>query len=149
MRQIEDVDRDKILDALDELEFFQHFSLYEKKRITGMHAHFFVYDAEELMIEEGTTDTAFLILVTGKAVVLKAGVEQPLARIGPGDFVGEMAFLTSMARTTTVQAESQTLAIRVDQELLARLGAEIREKIKDRIIRKLVDRVAELTRRLS
>ena len=149
MRQIEDVDRDGIVDALDELEFFQNFSIYEKKRITGLFAHFFIYEQGEKLIEQGTSDTAFLILISGRASVHKAGVAEPLAVIGAGEFVGEMAFLSSQPRTTTVQAEEQTMVIRVDQELLGRLGAEIREKIKDRIIKKLVQRVADMTQRLS
>lgn len=147
MEQLEREEREKIVQALGRLAFFEKFSLYEKKRIAAHNTHFFTYKAGETIIEEGTKDTAFFVLAAGTVSVVKSGVDHPLATLKAGEFFGEMAFLSNMERTSGVVADEMVLVIRVDQELMGRLGVEIREKVKDKIIDKLVANVASTTQR--
>ncbi len=137
---------EKIVAKLDKLPFFQKFSTYEKKRVAGHHSSFEAYRASAKLIKEGDTDTSFFILISGSVSVVKQGAV--IIGLGPGEFFGEMAFLTNAARNTTVVAQDDVLALRVDQELLTRLSADIREKIKDQIIAKLVERLNKTTERL-
>lgn len=147
MEKVEQEEREKITQALGRLPFFEKFSLYEKKRIAAHGTHFYTFKQGESIIEEGTRDTAFFILATGKVSVVKKGVDHPLATLSAGEFFGEMAFLTNMERTSGVQADEMVLVIRVDQDLMTRLGVEIREKIKDKIIDKLAANLASMTER--
>lgn len=139
-------ERERILELVEKIDFFKGFTTYEKKRIAGHHAHFLNFPKGSLLIREGTLDTAFFILVAGQVKVLKGdGLE--LALLGPGEFFGELAFLTNMTRSTNVVAATDVIAIRVDQPLLGQLSAEIREKIKDRLIDKMADRLVNMTQR--
>ncbi|WP_130472481.1 cyclic nucleotide-binding domain-containing protein, partial [Candidatus Magnetaquicoccus inordinatus] len=69
--------------------------------------------------------------------------------LGTGEFFGEMAFLTNEPRQTSVVAiDDSVVALQVDQDLMKRLSAEIREKVKDQIITKLIERLNKTTERL-
>jgi CRP/FNR family transcriptional regulator, cyclic AMP receptor protein len=48
-------------------------------------------------------------------------VEQVLARVGPGDFFGEMALFDRSPRSATVQADTDVTLLVLDREALARL----------------------------
>jgi CRP-like cAMP-binding protein len=48
-------------------------------------------------------------------------VEQVLARIGPGDFFGEMALFDRSPRSATVQADTDVALLVLDRAALARL----------------------------
>lgn len=146
MAQVENYSPEKIVAMLNEVPFFAKFSTYEKKRVAGNHASFEHHRSGSQLIREGSTDTSFFILLTGSVSVVKQGAV--IINLGAGEFFGEMAFLTNAPRNTTVVAQDEVLAVRVDQELLKRLSAEIREKIKDQIINKLVERLNRTTERL-
>lgn len=138
--------RERLLAMVEQLEFFKGFTTYEKKRIAGHHAHFQSFAKGTTLIQEGTLDTAFFILVDGRVSVIK-GDGKALAFLGPGEFFGELAFLTNMVRSSNVVANSEVLVIRVDQPLLGQLSADIREKIKDRLIEKMAFRLVQITQR--
>lgn len=126
---------------MSRLDFFDLFSDAEKKRLTQLHSHFYAAEAGELIIQEGSTDSAFYILLSGKVFVTLDDKETPLAELLPGEFFGEVAFLTDTARTCNIEAESTAILLRVDKKLMAILDAPVREKIKDKIIEKLVARL--------
>jgi len=68
-----------------------------------------------VIIEEGSESEEMYVVVEGELVVTKhsASKEVELARIHPGDVVGEIALLDEAPRTATVSASAKTLAIRV------------------------------------
>jgi len=68
-----------------------------------------------VIIEEGSESEEMYVVVEGELVVTKhsASKEVELARIHPGDVVGEIALLDEAPRTATVSASAETLAIRV------------------------------------
>lgn len=142
----EEEERERILELVEQIEFFKGFTTYEKKRIAGYHAHFQTHAPDTLLIQEGTVDTAFFILVSGRVKVVK-GEGSEVARLEPGDFFGELAFLTNMPRSSNVVAATEVVVIRVDQALLGQLSADIREKIKDRLIDKMAHRLVRMTQR--
>ena len=51
-------------------------------------------------------------------------VEQVLARIGPGDFFGEMSLFDRSPRSATIQAESDATLLALDREAMRRLTAQ-------------------------
>lgn len=84
------------------------------------------FSAGERVIEESTPGDSFFLLEKGEVAVSKAigGATRPLARLGPGEFFGEMALLTGERRTATVTAATDVTLYVLDkagfQEVLAR-----------------------------
>ncbi|MEO5378339.1 MAG: cyclic nucleotide-binding domain-containing protein [Magnetococcus sp. DMHC-6] len=142
-----DIDREQTLILMDRLAFFSKFSPYEKKRIAAFSSQFLTFTPGEELILEDTLDTSFFILIRGQVSVVKGQTQ--LVKLGPGEVFGEMAFLTNSPRTTTIVADDSVLALKVDQELMTRMGAEIREKIKDRFIYKMTERIANTTDQMA
>jgi CRP-like cAMP-binding protein len=64
------------------------------------------YQAEEIVVREGTTGTALYIVLSGKARVERE--EKTIAELGTGDFFGELALIEEHPRTATVVASEQT-----------------------------------------
>ncbi|MBF0462999.1 MAG: cyclic nucleotide-binding domain-containing protein [Magnetococcales bacterium] len=147
MSQTDAMAPEKLLELLDKIPFFKDFSSYEKKRVVGNNTAFKSYRAGAKIIKEGDTDTSFFIILAGTASVVKQGAT--IINLGMGEFFGEMAFLTNEPRNTSVIAfDDAVVALQVDQELMKRLSADIREKVKDQIITKLIERLNKTTERL-
>jgi CRP-like cAMP-binding protein len=70
----------------------------------------------ELVLKEGEASRALYVVSSGMARVVKAG--QEVARLGPGELFGEMAFLTGQPRVASVLALGELRAVEVDEEAL-------------------------------
>jgi CRP/FNR family transcriptional regulator, cyclic AMP receptor protein len=137
---------DQIIDMMDLVPFFNDFTPYEKKRMASFKGGFVTYGPRTKIITEGEKDTSFYIILTGKVATVKQGAE--LNTMGKGEVFGEMAFFANTSRSTSVVAQDSVFLFRFDQESLQRLGCEIREKIKDQCLNKMVNRISKLTDRL-
>ena len=135
------IDRNFALNIMNRLTFFESFSPTEKKSLAQFHRHFAIYASGEIVIEEGAHDDSLFILLSGTAIVTKRRSAKPIATIQPGDFFGEIAFLTKGPRTATITAEGELIVIRVDDLMLEQLAPVTREKFKDNIIRCLIERL--------
>ena len=145
MYEIEKLEQKKIFDIINRLDFFNNFSIAEKQTIGTFHAHIFVYQKEEYLIREGDDDSSFFILLAGTTRVTK-GSSNPItiANLEAGEFFGEISFLTNSIRTSNVIANEEVIVIKVDKNMLENLNIHIREKIKDKIIEKLVARLDKM-----
>ncbi len=141
MEEVNNVTIEKILGIVERLDFFDDFSLGERRRIVNFNSHFLIYNKGEYVIKEKSNQTSFFILLSGTVSVTKGEESLPITRFDPGEFFGEISFLTHTHRTANVIADDTVIVMRVDKELLDELKAEIREKIKDKIIDKLVTRL--------
>jgi CRP-like cAMP-binding protein len=90
-------------DSLGELDLFAACSRAELQRveqlITPVHL-----PAGRVLMREGTIGHEFIVIAEGDAAVRVEGSVAPLAVIGPGGFVGEMALLNHEPRSATVTA---------------------------------------------
>jgi len=137
VQRILKLDRTKIMSIINRLAFFDKFSILEKHKMLAFHTQFFIYQSGEIIIEEGCYDSEFFILLDGSVDVIKTSNPVPLDTLEPGDFFGEISFLTGSPRTANVIASTRSIAIQIDHRMMKRLEPEIREKIKDQIIYKL------------
>jgi len=76
--------------------------------------------------------------------VIKNGNPVPLAELSPGAIFGEISFLAQFKRTTNIVANEPCTVIRVSKKLMETLGSDIREKIKDQIIKQLLHRMNKM-----
>lgn len=75
------------------------------------------------LLEEGTDGDAFFVIVTGELEVTKRSGKGalPLARLGPGGIVGEMAVIEGRPRNASVTAVGPSEVLRVPSEALLRV----------------------------
>lgn len=78
----------------------------------------------QVLVREAEAGEEMFVVLRGSMVISKAvtgRVEQVLARIGPGDFFGEMSLFDRSPRSATVQADADATVLVLDREALRRL----------------------------
>lgn len=104
--------------------------------------------AGHFVFREGDAGSEMYIIEWGSVEVLRAGRDQPLATLGPGDFFGEMAILEDQPRFASVRALTATRLLKVDRAAFAGMLRDNFE-IAVRIMRKLVARLRHTEEQLS
>jgi len=69
-------------------------------------------EADTILVRQGGLGREFLLILEGGARVEKDG--QTIARLGPGDFFGEMSLIDGMPRSASVIAESPTVLLVIE-----------------------------------
>ncbi|PYN06228.1 MAG: hypothetical protein DME02_16675 [Candidatus Rokuibacteriota bacterium] len=78
----------------------------------------------QVLLREGDTGDEMFLVRSGSLVISKAvtgRVEQVLARVGPGDFFGEMALFDRSPRSATIQADTDAVLLILDRPALTKL----------------------------
>jgi CRP/FNR family transcriptional regulator, cyclic AMP receptor protein len=78
----------------------------------------------QILLREGDSGDEMFLVRSGSLVISKGvtgRVEQVLARVGPGDFFGEMALFDRSPRSATIQADSDTMLLILDRAGLSKL----------------------------
>jgi cAMP-dependent protein kinase regulator len=80
------------------------------------------FDEGAVIISEGETGTAMYVIVSGEVKVYTRGTGNSgsvyLAKLGEGDFFGEVSVLTGKPRTATITASRPTELLRLDKTKL-------------------------------
>jgi cAMP-dependent protein kinase regulator len=79
------------------------------------------HDEGAVIISEGQPGTSMYVIASGEVKVYtspKAGGTVYLAKLGEGDFFGEVSVLTGKPRTATITASQRTELLRLDKEKL-------------------------------
>ena len=78
------------------------------------------HDEGSVIISEGDTGSSMYLIVSGEVKVYTRGRESTvyLARLGEGDFFGEVSVLTGKPRTATITASQRTELLRLDKDKL-------------------------------
>jgi CRP-like cAMP-binding protein len=92
--------------ALPNIELFSELSNKELKSVASLMTPVRV-KAGRVLTEEGQPGREFMIIIEGTATVRRSG--KVVARLGPGDFFGELAVIAGVPRTATVTADSDML----------------------------------------
>jgi signal transduction histidine kinase len=84
------------------------------------HAERLVLQPDETLIEEGSSGDALYVVLSGELQVSKRSGdgESPLARVGPGSILGEMAAIEQRPRIASVRAISEAEVLCVPREAL-------------------------------
>jgi len=98
------------------------------------------FPAGQILMAEGSSGHEFLVIIEGQVEVERGGTI--VAKLGPGDYVGELALLDAGPRTATVRTTTATTAVllgarefwsavdsipRFDRKLLAGMARRLRD----------------------
>lgn len=89
--------------TLSRIPIFSECSRRELKAISKLVTPVEV-KAGKVLTEQGEPGREFMIIASGTATVSRDG--KPIAKLGPGDFFGELAVLAGVPRTATVTADT-------------------------------------------
>jgi CRP/FNR family cyclic AMP-dependent transcriptional regulator len=97
---------------LETVPLFSGLSKRHLRRIAGL-AEEARFPAGKVIVQTGSRGNAFYVIVEGTAKVLAGYSSRTLARLGPGDFFGELALLDGGPRTASVVAAEPLTTIRI------------------------------------
>lgn len=141
MKTLEKVGPQESLRIISKIPFFAYFSEEERLNIAKQHSKFLMFEPLEVVIREGDPGDSFFLVLSGTVNVIKMS-GSILASLGPGECFGEMAYLTGRHRSTdVVVGKENTVVLRIDKALMEELNPTEREKIKDRLLERLVERI--------
>jgi CRP/FNR family transcriptional regulator, cyclic AMP receptor protein len=103
---------DKKAERLGEIELFRNCRPRDLKLLASI-VDDLSFEAGEVMCEEGRVGNECYVIASGTAEVLVDG--QPVALVGPGDVVGEMAILDGGQRAASVVAVTEAHAYSIGQ----------------------------------
>jgi putative iron-dependent peroxidase len=133
------VAQDGKLDLLRTVPLFQGLDASQLDRLADLATEIRAADGEVLM-RQGDSGDEFFVVASGHVVVEREG--QRLARLGPGEFLGEIALIDGRPRTATAIADGDThlLVLGNSQfetviEEFPGLGRQIARALVDRIRR--------------
>ena len=108
------------------------------------------YDAGDIIARVGDPMDRFMYVVEGEMEVLESNSEKRMgdATLGPGQFVGELSFLSGGSYFLAMRAASRTVTIEVAREAMLDLMARVPE-LSDHIITVFAARRRQLVERRS
>jgi small-conductance mechanosensitive channel/CRP-like cAMP-binding protein len=135
--------REKILESVD---FFRVLSP-EQRHTIATRANIRWYGDGEAVVRQGENTTELYIVKTGEVVVRRERTngadEQDLARLGPGQFFGEMALMTGEPRNATVRAKGACALFVIEHASLAEVLEDAPE-LAEHISRVIAERQSEI-----
>ena len=135
-----DAGADEIVERLAHIDVLSPLPAKALAAIAGA-ARAHVYSRGETIIRRGSEGSSMFIVHDGSVSVRVADqqVEREIARLGAGDFFGEMALLTGETRAADVVALNDVVAVEITKEALQpilqdhpELAAELSSRVMDR-----------------
>ncbi len=120
--------RERVLDGvLASTPLFRNLDAGERKQVAGRFALEVVAEGTEV-VREGEADRSLYLIKRGTFAVVMippgGGAPRELARLGPGEFFGEVAVVGDTPRTATVRALEAAEVLRISGEHLDPLLSE-------------------------
>jgi CRP-like cAMP-binding protein len=108
------------------------------------------FEAGQTVISEGSRDDKLYVIQAGEIELTRQGAsgDRVVARLGAGDFFGELALVHGQASTTRAVAVHSTRVLELDRDMLEGM-CMAQPAIAIRLIRILVARLIEAERRLA
>jgi heme ABC exporter ATP-binding subunit CcmA len=114
---------DRVIDVLRRAPLFASLDAGQLEALAGAAATRTARQGETIIAEGEPGDEMYIIAAGQVRVAPSADSRTVLARLGPGEFFGEMALLDHVPRSAAVVAERETALVALSRETLAHLGA--------------------------
>ncbi|WP_440054471.1 cyclic nucleotide-binding domain-containing protein [Pseudoalteromonas sp. T1lg65] len=144
MKLLEQVPLFKQLEIINRLAFFKEFTLSERQVLLESFSRLYLVQKDKHAFKRLDEDNRLYIVLSGEFLIFKQDAEHDLGRVGPGEFLGEGAFITNRERSTSALALKDSIILAITPDALTRLPNVIREKIKDKLIEGMSVRIAKL-----
>ncbi|KAK1931360.1 cAMP-dependent protein kinase regulatory subunit [Phytophthora citrophthora] len=118
------------LDFLGQVPIFSTLSSYEKMTVADALRVQFV-ESGDIILTEGSRGDDFYIIADGEVKCTRGG-EEVSARLGAGDFFGELALIHDDVRQATVTAMRKTKLLVLDRATFKRLLGPMQEHLRKR-----------------
>ena len=139
------ISKPDLVKLLHKISFFKSFTDAEIDKIADVESFIINMPAVKPFLKEGQKEEALYILIKGLVYINKSSSPNAkLAILRPGSVFGDISFVRKLKRTTNVFAEVPSIALKLNTELIAHLGAEIETKIKDQFLNILFRRLEKL-----
>ena len=109
--------------GLDGVEIFADLEEEERARLAA-ELETLNLKRGDVLVRQGETADALYVVVTGRFAVTIEGRREAVAELGPGQPIGEIAFLAGGARTATVTALRDSLVLRLGRAEFEELSAK-------------------------
>ena len=144
MKLLEHVPLIKQLEIINRLPFFNEFTLAERQVLLESFSHLYLVQQGKHAFKRFDKDNRLFIILSGELAIFKKAELGEFGRVGPGEFIGEGAFICKREHSTSAKALNDSILLTITPEALTRLPSVIREKIKDKIIEGMGQRIAKL-----
>ncbi len=135
----------EILMLINNIPFFQSFNVAERQEFSALNNQVIEYSDKAAIVEEGQKDMAVFIVLKGEAIVTRNDLPKVIINtLTAGALFGEVSFLTQTPRTTNILTKSSAKVLKLDPKMFEKLKPETREKLKDKFITVLVNRISEM-----
>lgn len=97
----------------------------------------------EVLVKEGAAANALYIVASGRFEIRSKNKDDALAEVGPGQLIGEVAFLAGGGRTATATALRESVVLRLSRaafDALAEHSPQIWQTLTITLARRLADR---------
>ena len=149
MKLLENIPLFRQMEIINRLQFFKEFTLTERQVLLESFGLLYLIKESKLLFKQYDKDKHLYIVLSGSLIVFKHNHLLELGTIEPGEFIGEGAFVNNRVRSNSARAKTDTIVLAITPEALTRLPNVIREKIKDRIIEGMSERIAKLNEHIE
>jgi CRP-like cAMP-binding protein len=102
------------------------------------------YSSGETIIQEGDRGNSVFIIVSGHATVSKGG-KTLVDGIGPGECLGELAYLAEVERSATVTAKTDVAVMELNESALRTTEGTTQARFLNAFVKVLARRVVRMS----
>ena len=130
--------------------FFDGFTQDEKRFFSTLESQIYKYFPGNVIIKEGETDYSFFVLLKGVVAIFKNNPKEvTITKLKAGAIFGEIAYVAKRKRTTSVIADGDVIALKIDTKNIDTLKPDISTKLKDNLIEILVRRLETMNEQVT
>ncbi len=144
------MDDEQAFERIDKLSFFDGFTQDAKRFLSTLESQIYKYFPADVIIKEGETDYSFFVLLKGVVAIVKNNPRQvTITKLKAGAIFGEIAYVAKRKRTTSVIADGDVIALKIDTKNIDTLKPDIPTKLKDNLIEILVRRLETMNEQVT
>ena len=128
------------------LPFFNEFTDEEVSDVSAA-ADWMNFNAMDSIVDEGTLEHSFFIVISGDVAVVKAAKQ--ISTLTKGDCFGEMSYVLKAQRSASIIAIGDVVLLRVDAALMEQASMKTQLRFNQIFLRTLIERLATTSEELA